>query len=104
MTDYLSLADARMLLWLNHALADHPRLYLAALFLSDKASDLAVGLTALVLWFWPHRLAGWRAREPESAASPALARRASRARLILFGVGGMAAYVVARLLAVELDR
>jgi membrane-associated phospholipid phosphatase len=101
--DCLSLADARILLWLNHALADHPKLYVAALLVSDKASDVAVGLTALVLWFWPHRLAAWRAREPE-AASPAEARRASRARLILFGAGGMAAYVVARLLAFELDR
>lgn len=111
MTDYLRLADARILLWLNHALAAHPKLYIAALFVSDTASDVAVGLTALVLWFWPHRLPGRRARhadeggpEAQAAISPAEARRASRARLILFGVGGMVAYIVARLIAAELDR
>jgi membrane-associated phospholipid phosphatase len=104
MTEFLRLADARVLLWLNHALADDPRLYVAALFLTDRASDIAVGLTALVLWFWPHRLPGWTAREPGTQGSVAASRRASRARLILFGVGGMTAYVIARLMAVEMDR
>jgi membrane-associated phospholipid phosphatase len=108
MTDYLRLADARLLLWLNHALAAHPKLYIAALFVSDEASDIGVGLTALALWFWPHRLPGGRARaaDPGSAGpvDAAEARRASRARLIVFGVGGMIAYVIARLIAAELDR
>jgi membrane-associated phospholipid phosphatase len=104
MAEYLSLADARLLLWLNHALAAHPRLYLAGLFFTDKASDLALGLTALVLWFWPYKLTAWREREPDAGLSISGARRASRARLIAFGVGGMSAYVVARVIAAELDR
>src|SRR3954470_16259623 len=104
MAEYLSLADARLLLWLNHALAAHPRLYLAGLFFTDKASELALGLTALVLWFWPYKLTAWREREPDAGLSISGARRASRARLIAFGVGGMSAYVVARLIAAELDR
>jgi membrane-associated phospholipid phosphatase len=104
MADYLRLADARLLLWLNHALAAHPRLYLVGLFVTDKASDLALGLTALVLWFWPYRLTAWRDREPEAGMSITGARRASRARLITFGAGGMGAYVIARLIAAELDR
>jgi membrane-associated phospholipid phosphatase len=104
MADYLGLADARILLWLNHALAAHPKLYLVGLFLTDKGSDIAVGLTALVLWFWPYRFRSFLEKEPEARASVADARRASRGRLIAFGVGGMAAYVVARLTAVEMDR
>jgi membrane-associated phospholipid phosphatase len=104
MTDYLRLADARLLLWLNSALAAHPKLYEAALFVTDKISDIAFGLTCFVLWFWPHRVPGFREREPALAALPATAQRASRARLIAFALGGMAAYVIARLIAAEMDQ
>src|SRR5437868_5816986 len=104
MADYLRLADARLLLWLNAALSAHPKLYVAALFVTDQLSDIAFGLTSLVLWFWPHRLRGFRERQPELAALAATAQRVSLARLIAFAIGGMAAYVLARLIAAEMDR
>src|SRR5438105_3218396 len=104
MTDYLKLADARILIWLNHALAGHPRLFVASLLITDKLADLAVLAMGAVLWVWPHRIPGWRAAEPDAQASVAAARRASRARLIVFGLGATAAYVTARLIAMHLDK
>jgi len=85
------LADARILLWLNHSLARYPRLFELGLFLTDTGTDVATLGTIAWLWFWP---AGSR--------SP-ITRQDSRARLIVFAGAGMAAYVTARLIAFALD-
>jgi membrane-associated phospholipid phosphatase len=103
MGGYLTVLDARVLLDLNHALAAHPHLYKAALFATDKGGDLVLAATAGLLWLWPHRLPGGRDRDL-GAAWPSAARRASRARLIAFGAGMMAAYVLTRLVAFALDK
>ena len=42
----LSLLDAKLLLWLNHAVAAHPWLYRVCLFLTDEGADLLLVLTA----------------------------------------------------------
>lgn len=83
----LSFMNVRLLLWLNHALAAHPTLYGIALIATDAGADVALLLTAAWLWFWP----------------PSIPRAESRARLLLLGAGGIAAYVMARLLAFDLD-
>src|ERR1041385_8336318 len=80
MADYLRLADARLLLWLNSGLAAHPTLYVAALFVTDQLSDTPFALPSLVLCFWPPRVPGSRARQPELAPLAATAQRVSRAR------------------------
>lgn len=84
----LLLADARILLWLNHSLARHPRLFQFGLFLTDEFADVATLGTMAWLWFWR--------RAP-------ITRQESRARLIVFAGAGMAAYVAARLIAFTLD-
>ena len=95
--------DARLLLWLNHAVASRPGLYRVCLFLTDDGADALLALTAAWLWFWPAAgAATWRAGN----AMRAITRRESRARLMTFGAGAMCAYIVARLIAivVEADR
>lgn len=94
MVDDLRLLDARLLLALNDALAGSPRLHAAALFLTDRGTDLALLGTTAWLWFWPER----------GAAGGPATREESRARLLVFGVAAMAAYVAARLLAMALDQ
>lgn len=49
----LYLTNARVLLWLNHHLAQNPDWYKTALLLTNKGTDVAVLLTLLWLWFWP---------------------------------------------------
>lgn len=85
-----TLADARILLWLNHALAPHPRLFELGLFLTDTGADVATLATIGWLWFW------------RASRSP-ITRQASRARLIVFAGAGMAAFITARLIAFALD-
>ena len=94
MTEYLHLADVRILLWLNHSLAQHPMLYRSALWLTDTGGDVAVLLTAAALWLWP-----WDRRQLGITEL----RRESRARLLTFGAAGIAAYVTARLIALGFD-
>lgn len=96
----LSLVDARLLLWLNHAVASRPWLYRVCLFLTDEGADLLLVLTAAWLWFWPAgSTAVWRAGH----AMRAITRRESRARLLTFGAGAIGAYIVARLIAIAVD-
>ncbi len=87
-----SLADARILLWLNHSLARHPRLFELALFITDKGADIATLGTIAWLWFWRAGDEAARSRQP-------ITRQESRARLIVFACAGMAAFVTARLIA-----
>lgn len=118
-------ANVRILLWLNHYAAAHPDLYKLALFLTDKGSDLLVLATLLLLWFWPqsensralfgedtlttrkksqprlHDL--WAALTSPNVNDPLVTQHQSRAQVLIFGFGGMVAYVIARLIAFELD-
>ena len=90
MEGLFALADARLLLWMNHWLAGHPWLYGLGLFLTDEGADVATLGTIAWLWFW------------RASRSP-ITRQASRARLIVFAGAGMAAFVTARLIAFALD-
>ena len=85
------LADARILLWLNHSLARHPRLFELALFVTDQGADVATLGTIAWLWFW------------RGGSRSLITRQESRARLIVFAGFGMAAYAAARLIAFALD-
>jgi len=93
----LRLFDARILLWLNHPVANHPWLFRVALLLTDKLGDAATLATIAWLWFW---------RERAGASDVPMSRAESRARVIIFAAAGMAAYVTARLIAfaVNADR
>ena len=96
----LSLLDARLLLWLNHAVAARPALYKVCLFLTDEGADLLLVATAAWLWRWP---AGSAATWLAGGARRAITRRESRARLLTFGAGAMCAYITARLIAIGVD-
>ncbi|MEX2270309.1 MAG: phosphatase PAP2 family protein [Vicinamibacterales bacterium] len=100
MDGLLPLLDAKLLLWLNHAVAPHPWLYRLCLFLTDEGADILLALTAAGLWFWPRRSA---AMARAGGVVRPLTRRESRARLLTFGVAAMAAYVAARLIAIAVD-
>lgn len=95
MPPLIRLIDARILLWLNHPAASHPALFRFALLLTDKLGDAATLATIAWLWFWRER-AG-------ATGAPAMTRTESRARVIVFAVAGMAAYVTARLIAFAVD-
>lgn len=96
----LSLLDARLLLWINHAVASRPWLYKLGLFLTDEGADILLVLTAAVLWVWPFASRGtWRSG---NVMHP-ITRRESRARLLAFGVAAIGAYIVARLIAIAVD-
>ena len=95
----LMLANTRTLLWLNHLLAQHPRLFQFALFLTDKGGDVATLGTMAWLWFWPALRVGEHSRSPRSPVT----RQESRARLLVFAAAGVAAYVASRLIAFSLD-
>ena len=92
--------DARLLLWLNHAVASQPWLYRICLFLTDEGADILLVLTAAWLWVWP---AGSAAVWTAGSALRPLTRRESRARLLTFGAGAMGAYIAARLIAIAVD-
>lgn len=96
MYETLSLMNTRLLLWLNHALAAHPTLYGIALVVTDEGADLALLATAAWLWFWPDQ-------SGQSNPTRVMTRADSRARLLVLGAGGIAAYLIARLIAFELD-
>ena len=101
-----SLADTRVLLWLNHFLARHPRLFELGLFVTDKGGDVATLGTIAWLWFWRTDSAGRpdeRSLQQGAGSRPPITREESRARLIVFAAAGMAAYVTARLIAFALD-
>jgi undecaprenyl-diphosphatase len=89
----MGLADIRVLLALNHHLAQHPLLFKAALFVTDQGADLAFLATVAWLWFWRER-----------GGEDRITRVDSRARLILLGAGASCAYVAARVIAVYLNR
>ncbi len=116
-------ADARILLALNHFVAANPALYSLALFLTDRGSEILVLGTLLLLWFGPRdeqdlqrtlfgnadlsrkqtakTSLGQRLRHSlrEDEYQPIIARVQSRAQVLLWGIGALVAYVVARLLA-----
>lgn len=100
MAGALSLLDARLLLWLNHAVAARPWLYKVCLFLTDEGADALLVLTAAALWLWP---ASWERTWRAGGAAEVITRRASRARLLTFGAGAMGAYITARLIAIAVD-
>lgn len=100
MDEWLSLLDAKLLIWINHAVASRPSLYRVCLFLTDQGSDIALALTAAWLWFWPDASAR-TARA--GGVRRLLTRRESRARLITFGVAAIGAYISARLIAMAVD-
>jgi undecaprenyl-diphosphatase len=97
----LPLLDARILIWLNHAVASRPWLYKLCLFLTDEGADILLVLTAAALWFWPAtwRSASWRA----GGVMRTITRHESRARLMTFGAGAICAYILARLIAIGVD-
>ena len=94
MPNVIRLLDARILLWLNGPTAAHPWLFQLALLLTDKLGDAVTLATIAWLWFWPVRPA---------ASSVTMTRTESRARVIVFAMAGMAAYVTARLIAFSVD-
>lgn len=96
----LPLLDAKLLLWLNHAVAAHPWLYRVCLFLTDQGSDVMLVLTAAWLWFWPDTSA---AMAKAGGVVRRITRRESRARLMTFGVAAIGAYITARLIAIAVD-
>jgi membrane-associated phospholipid phosphatase len=96
----LSLLDARLLLWLNHAVASRPWLYKICLVLTDEAADVLLVLTAAALWVWPFVSRGsWQGGGEQRP----ITRRESRARLLAFGVAAIGAYITARLIAIAVD-
>lgn len=99
MRSILAIADTRILLWLNHSLARHPRLYELALFCTDKGADIAMLATMAWLWFWPE----FPADNTVPTERSTVTRQESRARLIVFAAAGMAAYVTARFIAFEVN-
>lgn len=121
LVDYIYLSNARLLLALNHALAEHPHLYALGLICTDKGADIVILTMMLMLWFWPEPKGGepmFAAYHPQRGTphtlvtdlpstrrywQPRLTRQESRAQLIVFGLAGMAAYVTARLLAMAFD-
>ncbi|HEX8835135.1 MAG TPA: phosphatase PAP2 family protein [Abditibacteriaceae bacterium] len=130
MQQILELANIRIIIWLNHWLALHPKLYKVALFVTDEFADIATVLTLLLLWFWPQKKssmlepvqlpkAGEEVASGASRLRPAvlapksaglkkamapteriISRDESRAMLITFGIAGMLAYVTARMIAI----
>lgn len=96
----LSRLDARLLLWINHAVASEPWLYRVCLFLTDEGADILLVLTAAALWLWP---AGSRATWRAGGVVRPITRRESRARLITFGIAAIGAYITARLIAIVVD-
>lgn len=96
----LPLVDAKVLLWLNHAVAARPWLYKLCLFLTDTGADILLVITAACLWFWP--ISSSAMARAGGAVRP-LTRRESRARLLTFGVAAIGAYIVARIVAIAVD-
>ena len=120
-------ADVRILLWLNQLANSDSRLFKLFHILTDEGSDVMVLATLLLLWFWPSNerahtlfgepslaLGGKEPRQPwwrpwlstitkEDEYQPVLTRQHSRAQVLLFAVGGFAAYITARLIAFSLD-
>jgi len=129
MAQYLDLANIRILLWLNHGLAQNPFLYWLSLFITDDFANIAVGVTVLMLWFWPDARqdaplfgeaklssqektrskpdlrAGNKKERPIKVrrGHESLSRIESRAQLLVFGIAGLAAYITARFIALEMD-
>lgn len=126
MSEFLSLANARLLLWLNGLVANDPNLYRVALFLTDEGADILTLAVLLRLWFWPDPrreqlfsplrgdtsdgglLARFRKRsktETSHLRGPRafLTREESRAQLLTVGTALMGGYVIARLVALNLD-
>jgi membrane-associated phospholipid phosphatase len=121
MFDFLSLANARIIIALNHWVASSPSLYGIALHVTDKISDVLTLVTFALLWFWPHaperthlllypdarmsvfqKLRTWPARVRARWVTT-LSREESRAQFLVLGVSGVLGYVMARLIAFELD-
>lgn len=53
MSQLFQLANARILLWLNHTLAQNPELHGAVAWLTGSGAHLLALATLLALWFWP---------------------------------------------------
>lgn len=121
MFDFFRLADARIVVALNHWVASSPTLYLLALHVTDKFSDLLTLATFALLWFWPQaslreqllvypdlslsfaqKLKLWP-RSIRSRWMHALTREESRAQFLVLGFAGVLGYVTARIIAFELD-
>ena len=122
-------ANVRVLLWLNGYFAAHSSLYKVALFLGDRGADLLVLSALLLLWFWPRNensrsifgdapLSTKRATKLDRRAwlrdflatvtyenenGPLVTRQQSRAQVLIFVLGGLAAFVLVRLLAAEIN-
>jgi membrane-associated phospholipid phosphatase len=130
MRAYLLRADARLLLWSNAWLLQHPKWYQWALFATGVGFSIAFVLTVLVLWFWPEPLTvldyaveDVRPTQPARGGFAAPLRRIgrrlvgwcfapllrhdpitrldSRARLLLCGIALLGGYVVVRLIGTD---
>jgi membrane-associated phospholipid phosphatase len=121
MFELLRLADARIVVALNHWVASSPSLYSLALHVTDKFSDLLTLATFALLWFWPRakereylqaypdtppsrfqRLKLWP-RRVRYRWTHAISREESRAQFLVLGLTGVFGYVTARLIAFELN-
>jgi undecaprenyl-diphosphatase len=121
MFEMFSLANLRLVLWLNHWVASEPGLYKTALHITDELSDLITLATFALLWFWPHPREreqlhpfpdahiGFAQKLRELPANIraqwilSLSREQSRAQFLVLGMAGVLGYVTARLLAFEID-
>lgn len=122
MLDYLWLINVRLLLSLNHLLADNSQLYKLALFVTDKFADVLTVGTFALLWFWPQARevpyflqaaidenSGWRFRAMSALRGAywrwvfSVSRVESRAQFIVMAFAGVCGYVTARLVALQLD-
>jgi membrane-associated phospholipid phosphatase len=121
MFQFFSLANARLILLLNHFVASSPALYQFALHTTDKLSDVFTLATFALMWFWPQP----REREylklyPDPHTSPlqnlkewparvrahwimTISREQSRAQFLVLGMAGVLGYVTARLIAFEVN-
>jgi membrane-associated phospholipid phosphatase len=121
MFDLFTLANARLMVALNHWVASSPSLYKLALHVTDKFSDLLTLATFAVLWFWPQakereylqaypdaplsffqKLKLWPRRVRYRWMNE-LTREESRAQFLVLGLTGVLGYVTARLIAFELN-
>ena len=117
MTAFFSQLNNALLLWLNHSLQAHGELYPLVFKIADHGGEAVTALAFVWIWFWraprvksvmvavtsqghPKGLALVRGRRLKTHLPTTWkTREDSRAQALALGTAGMAAYVVARMVA-----